>query len=496
MSRKLIKKRGPVEIYFILYLAALVMILPDIKDNVEGKDNLFDEGSVTFHLNPVKPSLTCRLFIDSTGVRISEFDAENTIHYSGNVKNVQMEFTITDEETSNSVMLETDKDYETSDFNLYHNPENNLVKFYWKPPIYERRNKNYIVKITAKANPVDFTDSITAITPTSEQPMIIKRSQFRLAVYVNRAGTVVYVPGGDDLAKGTGGRDSIRQSPSLEREFLIGDMSLYPVYSPLRVIANQQWENRIIVIGLNPQRDLSELPEITVTGGEAYISGISPNEIKLSGTTPSSGRMNVKIKLKRKYDMKEVSADFSVVPEPLFKPEYDAEMYPGNPYTIDPKLPALIGQDVKAVIMLDNRTLVTSRHGSKFEFSPDISDTGKIVSLERFVNNKRIGQTYPIKILPFPAPSIININEKSAKIITIETICYGIVRGEKNIISDIEIIGNAKWQEYFPNIISEAAKSSYKQFFMLTPLKDDQPFRFRVRAVDKRGKKSDFFVYE
>ena len=499
MSRTLIKKRGPVEVYFILYLAALILILPDLHNDKKGNKDAFDETSAGFIINPVKPSLSCRLYIDSSGVRISEFDAENTIHYSGAVKNVKMLFTITDEETNNSIMLETDKDYESSDFNITHNLDNNLVKFYWKPPIYERRNKNYIVNVTARANPTNLSDSLLEKTGSSTLPTIVKKAQFRLAVYVNRPGNVIYLPSDNvDLVADSAKANSTKADLRTNSEFYTGDMSLYTVHSPLRSIANQQWENRIIVIGLNPQKDLAELPELAVSGaGNAYISGITANEIKLSGTTPSSGRTNVKLKLTRKYDKREVMTDFSIIPEPLFKPDYDAEMYPDNTYTIDPKLPSLPGQDVKVVLTVDNNIILTSRQGSTFEYTPNADLIDKTVSIERYVNGKKIGQTYPIKIMPLPPPSIANFNEKSARLITFEIVSQGLYRGEKNLVTDIEIIGNAKWQEYFPNIQSDNLKrNSNKQFFMLTPLKDDQPFRFRARAVDKRGKKSEYFIYD
>ncbi len=497
MSRKLIKKRGPVEIYFILYLAALILLIPDKNENIPENDAESEAAIVPFYINPVKPSLTCRLYIDSSGVRISDFDSENTIHYSGSVKDVKMRFTVIDEETNNSIVLKTDEDTRSGDFSLYHNSDNNLVKFFWKPPIYERKNKNYIVNITAYADPSNIDNSLHG-TSDERVPSIVKRAQFRLAVYINRPGKIVYLQSDQDSLSAGLSEKPESVFPMGFSSVQTGEMSMYPVHSPLRAVTNQQWENRIIVIGLNPQTDLAELPEPEVSGnGTAYISGIGPNEIKLSGTAPISGNMRVKLKLTRKYDRRDVSADFSVVPSPIFKPEFTSEMYPGNTYLIDPKLPQLPGQDVKAELKSqEGSILVSSRQGAKMEFSPSESDTGSVLLLERFVNNQKIGQTYSMKVLPLPPPVITGIEEKGERLVTITTKSFGFYKGEKNLIQDVELSGNAKWQEYFPNRSTVTDDNVHRQHFMISPKNGSGQFRFRLRIIDKRGKKSEYILYE
>ena len=97
------RKRRLVEIYFILYLSALLFLLPDgKKDDVDSIGTGIQIYQPSFNLIPEKNTLICRVVLDSAGPRIMYLDSVNTIFYTGDVEDVNFEFTVEDQ-TINSL---------------------------------------------------------------------------------------------------------------------------------------------------------------------------------------------------------------------------------------------------------------------------------------------------------------------------------------------------------------------------------------------------------
>ena len=87
MKRAPTKRRRMIEIYFVLYIAALVMLLPSKNSsNQHLKNDILDEiFRQSFTLLPEKTVLNCRIFTDSTGSHILAFDSSNVIVCTVNV---------------------------------------------------------------------------------------------------------------------------------------------------------------------------------------------------------------------------------------------------------------------------------------------------------------------------------------------------------------------------------------------------------------------------
>ncbi|MFA5512498.1 MAG: hypothetical protein WC313_08605, partial [Candidatus Kapaibacterium sp.] len=79
------RKKRFVEIYFILYLAALVLLIPGKRDNeLADEDEKSRPGiyQIPFSLKPEKNSLTASLRLDSNGITMISIDSVNTIYYT------------------------------------------------------------------------------------------------------------------------------------------------------------------------------------------------------------------------------------------------------------------------------------------------------------------------------------------------------------------------------------------------------------------------------
>ncbi|MFN3782046.1 MAG: hypothetical protein ACK4SO_07715, partial [Candidatus Kapaibacteriota bacterium] len=118
------RKRRIVEIYFILYLAALVFILPESSFKPKDSNNaeVIGDFQSSFTLIPEKSSLVCNIIVEPTGYRITKIDSSNVIFYTGDFEDIQFEFTIEDQSTNRSVTLRADKNYSAKYFRVVEVP--------------------------------------------------------------------------------------------------------------------------------------------------------------------------------------------------------------------------------------------------------------------------------------------------------------------------------------------------------------------------------------
>ena len=87
------KKRNKVEIYFILYLAALILILPESKKNEEQAE---EKENIGLSLIPEKSVLNLRLLKKDGQNNIIRFDSVNKIYFNGKFDNIDFTYTIND----------------------------------------------------------------------------------------------------------------------------------------------------------------------------------------------------------------------------------------------------------------------------------------------------------------------------------------------------------------------------------------------------------------
>lgn len=482
------RKKRIIEIYFILYLAALVFILPDNTfrtGNGNGKETLGDFAS-GFALIPEKTSLACKVAIEPQGQRILSIDSVNTIFYTGDFEDVQFEFILENQTLKQAVSLRPEKTQLSKYFRIVEVPERKAAVFYWRPQLLEQTSNTYIVRVIATAK------SHRVYGKTHPEQFTYQAStQFTLIlVYMNT------ITGEQTIAQNP--MDS-RQSQNfvdlnqLPKSF--GKIDLRPNVSNISSLAYQQWSNIIyasnVDLATGAKVQLNALPEPLNNGGEAQISEIHPDYLVLRGKTPGFGKLSVELFVKRNFDGQEMKTSFVVTPQQIELPKFRRYLYPGQTDTIEPRLP-LVGGEAKAVIREGNSIRASSVGGSLIYFTPELADTGKKLVFERYVNGNLYGQAFDIFVLHFPEPKIYDVVVLNKEVEVI-TQAFGTYNRQKNEIEELELEGNVS-QKYLDlrGKIQDinASPPSRLQHFLLKPADITKPFQFTVVAVDKFGKKS------
>lgn len=479
MSSKRQKYRRTIEIYFVLYLAALIFLIPTKQEQQEEQQN--NNWDTPFTIKLEKSALFCRLSID-TIPEILFIDSLNTIYFAGDVQNIQYEVVIEDQVYKNKLKLVSNLDNKNVYFRLIDNLPQKIAYFYWKPPTFDKINKSYVVYVYARA-----TDTRTGAELTA-------RAQFALVVnyYDRKTGLPI-------IQKEIPEQIVQNNTPQIN----LGDVNFSLQYDRVKTLAYFDWENTIFVLGgLNPMMDLQKGAEISINhnpdgnGGSAYIANYSSNSISVKGSAPNFGNIVVNLKFKRKIDNREFQISFPVVAEPVANPDIPDEMFPGLVYKIKPNLPELPGYETK-ILVRENQTIRYQQFSNEtFTFIPENDDTSKNIYIERYVNNKLIGQRIKLNIRKFPSPVIVKLSKTSANTIIVQTNSFGIHQNRENTIIKLEIQGNASYKERIGQFRADREKLIWTQFFEITPRDPSRPFSFKVVAIDRRGESSNVEIYE
>ncbi|MCX7880418.1 MAG: hypothetical protein N2517_07130 [Ignavibacteria bacterium] len=489
-----VRRRRIVEIYFILYLAALIFILPEssfepAKNNGQEVVGDFASG---FTLIPEKTSLLCKVAVEPNGNKIISFlDSSNVIFYTGDFEDIQFEFIVEDQASNQSVSLRPDKNYNLKYFRVIEVPEKRAAIFYWRPQILERMSNTYLVRVEATAR------SKKAFGEKFPEKFTYKAStQFTLLVVLMNAET------GEQVLAQESGKPSIFPFNLLDKTeeiptgFSVGKVSISPAIINVSQIAYQQWTNTIRATNVNLSSDakinLNIKPQPPNNGGTAQIAEIYPDYLLLRGKTPSNGKLLVEVSIVRKFDGQEAKTSFTVTPQQIEKPIYAESIYPGQSVTIDPRFPLIPGES-KLILKEGERIRASSLGGAPLTFTPELADTGKRLTIERYIDNNLLGQTYFLYIQNFPYPEILDVVPSGNRQVELVTQAYGILNRERNEVVELILEGNVsnKYIDLRGKLQDINASLPYrKQYFQLKPKDPAKPFVFNVVAIDKFGRQS------
>lgn len=486
------RKRRIVEIYFILYLAALVFILPEssFKPGGNGTEVIGDFQS-GFSLIPEKSALVCNVVVEPNGYRITKIDSTNVIFYTGDFEDIQFEFTIEDQTTNRSVTLRPDKNYSAKYFRVVEVPEKKAAIFYWRPQFLENFNTTYLVKVVATAK-----SRKTFGTKYPERFTYKATAQFTLLIVLMNA-----ITGEQTIAQGTQQKPQFplnlfEPTQQIPTGFGVGKISISATIPNVTQLAYQQWTNTINATNVNlasdAKVDIIVKPDPENNGGTAQIAEIKPDYIVVRGKTPGFGRLGVELIVRRKYDGQEARTSFVVFPQQIERPVFKEYIYPGQTDTIDPRLP-LVGGELKTLIKEGNRIRASSFGGAPIIFTPELADTGKRLTLERYIDNNLLGQVYTIYVLDFPLPKIVDAINQGNRVVKLVTQAFGILNRERNEIVRLELDGNVseKYIDLRGELQDFPGNPPYrKQLFQIKPKDPTKPFVFTVVAIDKYGRRS------
>ena len=487
------KKKTPIEIYFILYLVAIVMLISTGREKNEDNDNSIDNTKINevefpFRIKSEKPLLTCKIITDTNGQKQYQLDSINYILDYGNVSDIKYEFIVEDDYLKNKVLLLNDTDYnnENQIFSFLYDKANRVARFCWSPNIETATNRNFNVYVTATAKYQSNTGTTQELKAKTQFVLSISNDYLIKDSYEIVSNNNTFQPAQTNLQY-------------YQPQVIYSDFNINPQQKNIKGIASDVWENEIYCYGFNPKTDLLKAPIIEINNttiddnATAVItSTIKDNSILLRGKVPDFGRDKVLISVQRKGDLKEQKVSFDVSPIYIKLPDVPTTMYPSIEYTINPNIPNDLTDIALYIKERDNdKVRLNSFNNSIIKFTPNIEDIGKILLFERYYNNKLIGQSHQIKIIDFKPPKITRLSEKNKNEHILETISYGLHNGLDNTIKEVRLTGNAEYSQQYGKTRPNRIKLEFIEQYSITPKDNNKPFKYSVYIVDQSGKSSE-----
>ncbi len=474
--RKETKSRKPIEIYFVLYLSALVLLISKPNKVNDAQIQIQNTFELPFTIKAEKPMLVYRTISDSLGNKHVEIDSINNIWDVGDVEDVHYEFVVEDQSLKHSVRLSHNISKENKFFKFKEDSKNRMATFYWHPSIHEQENKTFIVFVAANAK-LKNADNNERVKAQTQFSLVITHDN----AYDNYQNLVQHGNIDNNITSNQNHNQYINRQ-------LSDEINLYPQYYKINNIASVEWSNKIFYSGINPKKELAlkikNDPESN--GGSAYIASYDNGVVTIKGKTPVFGTTKISLTALRKSDYKEAAVSFDIRPQEFEAPEYPRIMYPEQTYRLNPKLPLEL-DNASAMLKDGNTVRVEVRQGGIIEFTPSTSDVGKILSFERFANGISLG-IRNIKIAAYPPPEIVRISETATKnVLIMQVNSYGIYNGKENIIQRINLTGNAISKQLYGKTAYDKINHIWTELFEITIADSDKPFKFKVTAVDSRG---------
>jgi|GEM_PF-2220474 len=509
------KRKYKIEVYFVLYLVALILLIPEDYELVDQNPIAKNE----FSLQVEKNILNCKFDLIDNKLILKELDSINNIYLFGDADIIEYDIEII---SKNSKQLITTK---SNNENILVKKVNNDLLFKWVPKFISEIPSSFVVNILAKVKKNKngnvkeyylknqfalniFWQNETINTKDVDITNLINDRSLNLNQNLNFTQNEI------NKLNDFGSNEDEQKSKlnQLEKKINlynnlnnqnVGNFGISSKYNIINKIAYKKWSNVIYFYNLNPLIDLNGKPEIKINlenskdNATATIVEINEKEIIIEGKTPGFSILNVNFTAKRKYDNKEVSINFIVKPIAISKPVFNSVMYPEKNYIIKPNLPLLTNDQIKSILKEQDKNRFISNEGEEFNFVPTLNDTNKTFYLERYINNDLIGERYSIKILSYPNPEIYDYNKISNNILQIKTKSYGTINYENNIISQLfndksinekpnneniqyqELVGNYRFEN------NENYMIHYQTFNL--NLNNLDNYNIIIKIIDKRG---------
>ena len=485
--RKPFKRKRIIEIYFVLYLMALILILPGHKDDGGVVDdtsssNIFD---YPYSLKPISNILNAKVLITPDTVEILSMDSINTIYYTGDIDKIDFEFFIKDLSINNQMRLGISKKSSNKYFRIREDLKRQAAIFSWMPPTNDPTDKTYLVTVNAK---------IKGNNKAEEEVMI--STEFSINVdfltLEDMAKTVTLAADNPINSIDMEYIKSLAQRQSMNT----GELIIIPGHEVINTLAAERWTNLLYLNGIDLSSELKKKPEISIehsdneNGGSATLTLTKDNSIIVEGVAPDYGSNKIKVVVTR-YDGKRVETEFPIILRSIGNPKIPKIMYPEITYIIDPKMPALTSLNSYCLLKNNKGNILKKVMGKdKIRFSPSDSDTNTSIYLERYINNRLSDQTHKCKIIGRPSPKITYMQKINKNEYKISTYSIGYYRGRENEVEKLMLTGNADYYPLAGSMQINKKEHSYEQYFMIIPKDKNKPFTFTVQAVSIDGKKS------
>ena len=476
------RPRRRIEIYFVLYLVALVLLMPD-RSEVDPEGVSTVPSDLRLDLQPERVRLECSLVRDSTGlVQLQGLDSTNTIRYVGDVSDLTFRARVEDLATGDVLTVEPGD--MSPLFALETQPERRAVVFRWRPNV--RQSLPRTLRVTLVGSGAPIAREGEANLPSGLR--VNGSTQFVLATTLDDARAPA------SIAAGTNRIDTVTIVQTLGGGSSdLGQFWVQMSRDSIRTVPTKPWTNRINMGGADATRDLVGMPEIRVSRPGVVVERSIDSALRMvviNGRTPRTGSYTVDVIARRK-DGQIAQTKFVVESVPMRDVEIPDFVYPDIAYSFDPRLPDL--PDAEAVLSVDGQRLLSTRSGS-IRYRPKRRDIGTRLELQRFVDGDEIGNKHTIEVRDFPAPQIrdvLDYGDGDQKKVVV--VFWG--SPEKDRPKLLIIDGNAKGvRKLYGNLHAADRKENppvtWIEEFTITRKDKTKPFEFKIRARDGGGKES------
>lgn len=474
------QRRRRVEIYFVLYLAALVLLMPE--GSQEPGTGTGTAHAVRLDLQPERVKMQYSLQRDSgQQFVVLQADTVNVIRYAGDVRDVAFRAEIEDVTTGARTQID-----ETTDpgavFSVSHDAARGAAVFHWYPSKLEPTDRTFRVMLTASGVPGGANVTTARVLGTTEFVMA-------MAVDERAAETIVRIQSRVDTV--------VMREPSGQGQ-APGVFWVAPARERIVELPGRRWTNRLSFGGADVSRDLASLPRVTASGSDGRsATGVSirtdddGQSVVVEGLSPTSGSLTVEIAATRR-DGRTADARFTVEASPLSAITVPAMLYPGVEYVIATKLPDLPGSDVRAAVRDGQIWRVQPTNGELLRFTPTLADTGKTLYVERYIDQQRVSQD-AIRVHSFDPPEIVDVRPYAdgGKKLVVVRFHGGKDNRPELVITDGNV---ASVQKLFGNLAPASPNQrptiTWVEQFVIAQKDAAKPFTFTAVARDKRGASS------
>lgn len=485
-------RRRKVEIYFILYLAALVLLLPEFGQ--QSTTEIDGRGVARLDLQPERLRLQCRFAIDSVGnVMVTMLDTVNIIRYYGDVDDIQVTATVEDAATGVRTMVD-----ESSDglFALRHDAERGVIRFLWHPTMLPPNDRTLRVNVQAVGQPSQHSSSGAAV----QRVHVTAVTQFVLSTSVDDR---LAPPGFVRIETRIDTIYALRQGASTtsrEGSAGLGAFWIEAASPRLFDLAGTRWSNRISMSGADPTRDLKALPKARLVGSDQrqFAPSVRFDDrlraLIVEGITPTSGTITVEVTAQRR-DGELASTQFVVEAQSLPPLQLPVVFHPGIEYVIQTRLPSLPGREVSAAMRDGSQWRVQPTSGDVIRFTPVASDTGKTYAFERYIDREKVTSD-AVRVRPFDPPEIVEVRrlpDSDKRRISVRF-------GGKHNRPRLDILeGNVTVRKLFGDLRranpTEQPAVTWIEEFEIEPRDSGRPLTYRLQAVDGAGARSRIITH-
>lgn len=483
------RQRRRIEIYFVLYLAALMLLLSDSpkREHELASAAVRNLLASTFTLYPERTTLLCRAVVSDSTLAFLHFDSTNTIVPAGMVDSVSYSITAADESSGERLTLDQTGIARNGNFEFAAEQVGTILRFRWNVVRPEPKARLFRITVAARARPVLPTN----LPPDQRQHLASLLANDNTLLAHQTVFLVGYIPERPAVQQSQSAADSAVEARlrALIAEGLgrapAATFAVVPQFPTVRTLPFLQWENRLVIYGADPRRDLAKPPQIS--GIPSAFVLLEGNTIVVRGIANQAGTAQARITLTRR-DGVEATATFAVITQAVAAPQAPSVMHPGIEYSFAPNLPELSGAEVRALLRDDRGVIRASSNGEPFTFTPTRADTGHTFYFERYAGSERIGQVLAIPCEMFPPPEILSIQRQGERNFVVRCRGYGLSSDSKSRLRlECEPPTAARVQELYGEYVYDAQSYARIQVFVVSL----QANAVSIRAINDYAQRSE-----